>query len=440
MKILLAIIAVLSFHCLICQAQAPALDLTFNPGMGIEPGGEVLSIFVETNGQIILGGVFDEFNGQGYDAVVRLNSDGSIDTNFFIGQDPSLGVTCVVAQTNGMILIGGGFSSVNGVNQRFLARLRVDGSLDLTFTPTISGAVSKILLVENGQFLITGSFTQVNTQSRPAIARLNSNGSLDPSFFTGITGGNLNGIAFDSSGNILIAGSIDVSTNQFLAARFFPNGNQDESFDPGPFNTGSLISIGVEPNGEIIVTGGFTSVDGYSRTGITELYTNGTVDPDFRPNDAINYGNLLAIESDGKMLMTGNDNLIRVNTDASVDSSFNPNVSSVDCIAIQQDGRLLVGGAFNSINGTNINGIARLQGDSLTPFQTQLLNMNFYAGMQLSGSVGAVYRIESTTNLATASLWSPVTTFTLTTTPFWFMDTNPINFNGSRFYRSVVIP
>jgi hypothetical protein len=101
---------------------------------------------------------------------------------------------------------------------------------------------------------------------------------------------------------------------------------------------------------------------------------------------------------------------------------------------------MLVGGGFNRVNGTSINGIARLQGDSLTPFQTQLLNIDLYAGMQVAGSVGTVYRIESTTNLQGLPLWSPVTTFTLTTPPFWFIDTNAVGPSGSRFYRSVAIP
>ena len=131
---------------------------------------------------------------------------------------------------------------------------------------------------------------------------------------------------------------------------------------------------------------------------------------------------------------------MRVNTDASVDTTFNPTISSVNCLLIQPDGRVLVGGGFHTVNGTNINGIARLQGDSLTPVQTQLLNLQFYAGMQLAGSISTNYRIESSTTLPNTSLWTPVTTFTLTTTPFWFLDTNPISPIGSRFYRAVAVP
>jgi hypothetical protein len=85
-------------------------------------------------------------------------------------------------------------------------------------------------------------------------------------------------------------------------------------------------------------------------------------------------------------------------------------------------------------------GITRLQGDSLAPFQTQLLNLSFYPGMQIVGSVGTVYRVESTTNLSQPGPWTPVSTFTLTTTtPYWLLDQTPINPNTPRFYRAVTV-
>jgi hypothetical protein len=131
---------------------------------------------------------------------------------------------------------------------------------------------------------------------------------------------------------------------------------------------------------------------------------------------------------------------MRVNTDGSVDTGFSPTISSVNCLVIQSNGGWMVGGGFDKVNGTNIHGIARLQGDSLSSFQTQLLNLQFYAGMQLAGSLGTNYRIESSSSLTNTAPWTPVKTFTLTTTPFWFLDTNPVNPNSSVFYRAVVVP
>src|SRR5208282_1981827 len=85
----------LSFYCLISEGQPAALDLTFNPGKGIGGGDGVYSLFVEANGQIIVGGDFSAFNQTPFNDIVRLNPDGSIDTNFFIGEGPDASLTAV---------------------------------------------------------------------------------------------------------------------------------------------------------------------------------------------------------------------------------------------------------------------------------------------------------------------------------------------------------
>lgn len=438
------LLAVILTNAVSVHGQA-ALDPNFNPGTGAlansypPESAEVRSICVETNGQIVLGGDFTLFNGTQCDRVVRLNSDGSIDTNFYVGQGPEAFVFAVAAQTNGMILVGGSFGEVNGFSQPNLARLRVDGSLDISFTPNFNGYVyTPILQRNNGAMILNGGFTQVNGQTYNGLVQLTANGALDSTFYPGLSSSSyINSMALDASGNLIVVGTIVIGTNQYEAARLTPNGSLDETFAVGPLN-GSISQVALEPNGEIVVTGGFAEIDGYSRNGIAELLTNGDVDINFRPNPSTTYGSLLGIEADGKIFTTGSG-MMRVNTDGSVDTSFTPQISSVNCMAIQPNGRLLVGGSFNSVDGTNMWGIARLQGDSLVPFQTQLLNLNFYPGMQVSGSVGTLYRIESTTNLSIPGPWTPVTTFALPTTPYWFLDTTPINPNAPRFYRAVTV-
>jgi uncharacterized delta-60 repeat protein len=250
-----------------------------------------------------------------------------------------------------------------------------------------------ILQRNNGAMILNGGFTQVNGQTYNGLVQLTANGALDSTFYPGLSSSSyINSMALDASGNLIVVGTIVIGTNQYEAARLTPNGSLDETFAVGPLN-GSISQVALEPNGEIVVTGGFAEIDGYSRNGIAELLTNGDVDINFRPNPSTTYGSLLGVEADGKIFTTGSG-MMRVNTDGSVDTSFTPQISSVNCMAIQPNGRLLVGGSFNSVDGTNMWGIARLLGDSLAPFQTQLLNLNFYPGMQISGSVGTLYRFE----------------------------------------------
>jgi hypothetical protein len=107
-------------------------------------------------------------------------------------------------------------------------------------------------------------------------------------------------------------------------------------------------------------------------------------------------------------------------------------------MAVQPDGRILFAGGFSQVDGTNISGIARLLGDSASQAGVQLLNMNLYPGMFLSGSIGTNYRIEYTTSLTPPSLWTPLTNLTMTTTPVFIPD--PTLPQGSRFYRAVTLP
>lgn len=336
----------------LCHAQPSALDLTFNPGTGATEEGIVAivrSIFVESNGQIIVGGDFQTFNGQSFNRIARLNADGSIDTNFFVGQGPQAFVYAVAAQTNGMLLVGGSFNLINGVTQPNLARLRIDGSLDITFTPNIQENITSILQQPDGNILIVGSITQVNGDALTGIARLTFNGALDTSFSPALTSGQVSAMALDATGNILVAGEITIGTNQLSAARLAPNGSQDTTFSLGSID-GAVNQIGIETNGEIIITGNFTEINGYSRVGIAELFSDGQVDPNFRPNPSTSYGTLLAIEQDGRILTSGYG-MTRVNTDGSVDTTFTPAISSVNCVVIQPDGRILVGGGFSTVNG-----------------------------------------------------------------------------------------
>jgi uncharacterized delta-60 repeat protein len=386
-----------------------------------------------------LGGDFTTFDGTQCDRVVRLNSDGSIDTNFYVGQGPQAFVFAVAAQSNGMVLVGGSFSEVNGFSQPNLARLRADGSLDISFTPNINAyVVSPILQRPGGSIILAGGFSQVNGQANYGLAQLTTSGTVDSTFYPGLSSSSsVTSMALDPSGNLLVAGQIEIGTNQYEAVRLTPTGALDDTFAVGPLN-GSISQIALEPNGNIVVTGGFTEINGYSLNGIAMLQTNGAVETGFRPNPGTGYGGLLGIEADGKIFTTGGG-MMRVNTDGSVDTSFTPQISDINCMQIQANGRLVVGGSFSTVDGTNMWGITRLQGDSLAPFQTQLLNLNFYPGMQIAGSVGTLYRIESTTGLPNPGPWTPVSTFTLTTTPYWFLDTTPINPNAPRFYRAVVV-
>src|SRR5881394_2733590 len=151
-----------------------SLDNTFDVGFGVP---NVECIAVQADGKIVLGGIFSSFNGAPNSAnVVRLNTDGSVDSTFVKGTDVSSTYVLVI-QPDGKLLMGG-----FGV-----ARLNTDGSTDNTFTSPLSSGntVSSLALQPDGKILMSGGFHQVGAQTAFGIARLNSNGSPDPTFDTG---------------------------------------------------------------------------------------------------------------------------------------------------------------------------------------------------------------------------------------------------------------
>jgi len=95
---------------------------------GFDPNanGAVESIVVQPDGKILLGGFFTSLSPNGGAAVTRnriarLNTDGTLDTAF----NPNVNstVSSIAVQSDGKILLGGGFTTIGGVGRNFIARL-----------------------------------------------------------------------------------------------------------------------------------------------------------------------------------------------------------------------------------------------------------------------------------------------------------------------------
>lgn len=117
-------------------------DPTFNPtdigfGFGDGANGGVLTMAIQPDGKIIIGGDFTTYNGTTRNRIARLNTDGSLDTTFNPGSGASHSIQTMVIQSDGKIIIGGVFTSYNGTARNCIARLNADGSLDATFNPGI---------------------------------------------------------------------------------------------------------------------------------------------------------------------------------------------------------------------------------------------------------------------------------------------------------------
>jgi uncharacterized delta-60 repeat protein len=251
-----------------------SLDTTFDIGSGFN--GNVFSIALQSDGKILVGGGFTSYDGTTQNYITRLNSDGSLDTTFDIGIGFNSDVRSITIQSDGKILVGGFFTSYDGTTQNRIARLNSDGSLDTTFDigTGFNFFVISIALQSDGKIVVGGNFASYDGTTQNRIARLNSDGSLDTSFDIG-TGLNSNvfPIALQSDGKILVGGfftSYDGVTQNRIT-RLNPDGSLDTTFDIGTGFNDSVISIAIQSDGKILVGGNFNIYDDVTQNRITRL-------------------------------------------------------------------------------------------------------------------------------------------------------------------------
>ncbi len=353
----------------------PAFAQYAADGFDPDVDGTVRSVVVQADGRILIGGDFTQVDGQARNRLARLNADGSLDAAF----DPSVTggvsgawVEAMAVQADGKILVGGMFTQVGGQPQANLARLNADGSLDAGFGSTANGRVSALAVQADGRILLGGYFTQAAGQVRNSLARLNADGSLDAGFNPGANAAVL-GLAVQADGRILAGGGFTQIAGQSSQrlARLYADGRYDASFSVAGTTNNSVLSLAVQADGKVLVGGSFTQIVGQSRGGIARLNANGSFDAGFT-GTAFGSVARLAIQADGRIVLGGNfvqvngqsrTNLARLSADGSLDTGFNAGAfagGEVLDVAVQADGKVLLGGAFTQIAGTTRNRVARL--------------------------------------------------------------------------------
>lgn len=361
------------------------IDSTFDIGTGAND--IVYAVTVQADGKILVVGRFTSFNGASKNKVVRLNVDGTIDSTFNVTSGANYTINSCVIQSDGKILIAGYFTLFNGVARNRIARLNVDGSLDTTFTSSIASNsyIKTVCLQSDGKIIIGGSFTNYNGISVNSIARLNSDSTLDTTFNVG-TGfdSSVNSIVIQADGKLLIGGSFFRynSTSCQRIARLNSDGAIDSSFSSSS-NSGTneaVNTIAIQSNGKILLGGSFIGFDGFSRNKIASLNTNGSIDTGFYPfleNGISTDGEIrtIALQPDGKIIIGGiftsyrgipSKNIARLNSDGTLDATFNVGTGAngiVKKAAITSNNKIIIVGDFTVYNGVISNRIAQLNAD-----------------------------------------------------------------------------
>ena len=384
------------------------LDLTFNsaPTVTTFPTNQtILSVAIQVDSKIVIGGVFSNYNGINRNYVARINSDGNIDLGFAAGTAAGDVVRAIKLQPDGKILIAGDFTSYSDVFKRSVTRLETNGDADPTFNTGAgpNGTVNTIVLQPDGKIIISGSFTFFKNIARRNIARLNADGTLDTSFTSPIissSGSFVNSLALQSDGKIVIGGSFTLSGLFFRTIyRLNADGTVDTTFNGGQTPNAQVHCIAMQSDGKILIGGFFTTFGGVSRNSIARLEANGVLDLSFNPGTgANNHIFSVAIQADGKIIVGGKfsifDNVARgrvarLNIDGTLDPSFNVTVvptvgiTEVYTIALTAANKIIVGGSFPPINGATSNDIMRLNNDGSN-------DATFQSGIGVNGQVFAM--------------------------------------------------
>ena len=220
---------------------------------------------MQTDGKILVGGLFQTISSQTRRRIARVNADGTLDTAF--NPDADNAVRSIAVQSDGQILVGGDFTTIGGQTRSRIARLNpATGSAD-AFNPNASATnissttVNTIAVQANGQVLAGGFFNSIGGQPRINLARLNASTGAADAFNPNLSiVTNVNAISVEADGRILVGGS-----NRLV--RF----NSDGTLTPFDVPNVGTTSIAVQPNGGFLVGGGFTTIAGQPRNRIARF-------------------------------------------------------------------------------------------------------------------------------------------------------------------------
>lgn len=372
--------------CVFAQ-QKLSLDFSFNYGQGSDfkfntgsgANEEVYAIQPLNDGKLLIGGRFSTYNGVTRNKLARISEFGVLDQSFNVQDGPNDYVRSIANLPDGKVMVAGEFTSFNGANISYLARLNANGSVDNTFNAGAAGANDYIVSVKttpNGKLIIAGGFSSYNGKSCYGITRLNADGSLDNTFKNESgADGIVKAFTVLPNGKIVLVGDFSTynKVKRNKIARLNADGSLDNEFVIGAGADATVNSLVVQPDGKILVAGFFSTIDTIQRSKIARLNTDGSIDRTFNPlkgADLPIYA--MQLLPSGKIVIGGdfinfNDvnrsRIARLNSDGSLDNDFQQGTGAdyiVNNLLVLPSGALMIAGDFNQYDKNTRSKIARL--------------------------------------------------------------------------------
>jgi uncharacterized delta-60 repeat protein len=314
-------------------------------------------------------------------------------------EKPSLGlpsnsvVHALLALPDGKLLVGGSFSNFAGRAHVGLLRLNADGRLDEGFAHTWTNIIRTLALQDDGKIIAVEQTPYYTPGYGSFVRRLWPNGTRDTNFGSSPTAYSW-GSDYRMSIPVAVnrAGEVYVSRSQQI---WRPRDNWTKVV------LGDVFAMAFQPDGKLVLGGTFPAIGGSGTNGLpctnlVRLLTNGFTDLTFLPDAGAIFA--LAIQPDGKVVIGGqftragpriSRGVARYHADGSVDLTFTPNPglsglgAAVHALALQPDGKVVIGGTFTHYDGGPRNGLARLNADGS-------LDETFQPGSGISGGISRV--------------------------------------------------
>jgi uncharacterized delta-60 repeat protein len=259
--------------------------------------------------------------------IIKINSDGTIDPSFkeVVVSNP-VNIRNMSVLSDGKIIVGGSFGTINGYNFPRLARLNSDGTIDAGFTykgvgiTSTLGSPEDVKILSNGKLIVIG---------QGFIEKLNQDGTVDSSFNTSFRNDMYQGYSIQNAINmpndklLIVYKDLSQATKMI---RINSDGSLDATFKSGLFGLTSVSVVHLLSDNKILVGGNFTTYNGASV-----------------------------------------GNLIRLNSDGSIDNSLNVGLgfgSGVPTSIVQSnEGKIIIGGSFKLYREKSVDGIIKINND-----------------------------------------------------------------------------
>lgn len=332
---------------------------------------------IQPDGRLLIAGEFDHVSGVARDGLARLLANGELDVSFANVEFSAFGAAYAIAtQPDGCVVIGGYFTTLNGVPRTYLARLQPDGTLDPRLHPVIEGPtiISSLALQSDGRILAAGLISGVEQ-----VVRFEADGTQDTTFVAELSPGAGNLVLAVQPDDRIVVGGLNGELPGVV--RLNANGGMDESFRG--VDARDVSHIRIQPDGAILIAGWFSEVNGVPCNGLARLGADGILDTRFAPQVEGRVSDL-ALAPDGRILVVGSfervggvaiNRVARLHPDGTLDGSFDPGAgpwaaedTSIDRLALQPNGKMVIAGTFYFFDGVPRLWVARLNGDTEDTF------------------------------------------------------------------------